>query len=159
MLQSLDASKTFNCPFPGGQIKLSDTLVCLHLKAGLRCPLPNASTHNSLLRSHATQQPPVLSPTLCTQPSRPGLFRVTAPTAAYTALCCCVVFASTHHISPWPPSTHSTALPCIHYFCSLFSQPLHPKWQQPSSTIPRYFLAPPVQFFTLRTKPILAALL
>lgn len=158
MLQSLAASKTFNCPFPGGQIKLSDTLVCLHLKAGLRCPLPIACTHNSLLCSHATQQPPVLFPTLCTQPSWPGLFRVTAPTSAHTALCCCVVFASTHHISPWPPSTHSIVLLCIHYFCSSFSQPLHHERQQPSSTIPRYFLAPPVQFFTVWTKPILDAL-
>lgn len=99
MLQSLAGSKTFNCPFPGGQIQLSDTLVCLHIKTGLCCPLPVASTHNPLPCSHTTQQPPVLSPTLCTQPSRPGLLRV-----SYYTHCC----------------THSTVLPCSSCLYALY---------------------------------------
>lgn len=86
-LQFLAGSETFNCAFPGSQIKLSDTLVCLHVKTGLRTPLPVGTTHNTLPCPHATQQPPMLSPTLRTQPSWPGLLGVTTPTAAHTALC------------------------------------------------------------------------
>lgn len=44
VLQSLAGSETFLCSFPGGQIKLSDTLVCLHIKTGLPSPLHIAST-------------------------------------------------------------------------------------------------------------------